>query len=122
MEITIGSYKMRVEILLLIVVLFWIAFGHLLCGCCKVSLFEGFKDFKNKIEKDINGDLSLQLARATDTAKISRYMADDAQAEADKLKSLADEAQTKAYRLKDTADVAQVEVTKIQIKIDSKNK
>jgi len=57
MEITIGSYKMRVEILLLIIVLFWVAFGHLLCGCCKVSLFEGATtmsgDFKRypKIEK-----------------------------------------------------------------------
>ena len=121
MEITIGSYKMRVEILLLIIVLFWVAFGHLLCGCCKVSLFEGF-DLKNKIQKNINDDLSLQLARATDTAKIARYMADDAQTEADKLKSVADEAQTKAYRLKDSADEAQVEVTKIKLKIDSKNK
>jgi len=43
MEISIGSYKMRVEIILLIIVLFWVAFGHLLCGCCKVGLFEGME-------------------------------------------------------------------------------
>lgn len=43
MDISIGSYKVRVEILVAIVVVFWIMFGHLLCGCCKISLFEGFK-------------------------------------------------------------------------------
>jgi hypothetical protein len=41
MEITIGSYKVRVVILIAIVVLFWIMFGHILCGCSKVALFEG---------------------------------------------------------------------------------
>ncbi len=41
MEISIGSYKVRIEIVLAIVVLFWIIFGHLLCSCCRVSLFEG---------------------------------------------------------------------------------
>jgi len=44
MEISIGSYKVRVLILIAIVVVFWIMFGHILCGCCKVNLFgtEGF--------------------------------------------------------------------------------
>ena len=41
MEITIGSYKFRLEILILIVVVSWIMFGHILCGCCRVSIFEG---------------------------------------------------------------------------------
>lgn len=41
MEISIGSYKFRVEILIAIVIVFWIMFGHLLCGCCRVNLFEG---------------------------------------------------------------------------------
>lgn len=40
MEISIGSYKFRVEILVTIVIVFWIMFGHMLCGCCKVNLFE----------------------------------------------------------------------------------
>lgn len=40
MEISIGSYKFRVEILVAIVIVFWIMFGHMLCGCCKVNLFE----------------------------------------------------------------------------------
>ena len=41
MEITIGSYKMRMEIVLLIVLVFWIMFGHIMCSCCTVRLFEG---------------------------------------------------------------------------------
>ena len=41
MEISIGSYKFRVEILIAIVIVFWIMFGHVLCSCCRVNLFEG---------------------------------------------------------------------------------
>jgi len=41
MEISIGSYKIRLEIVILIVIVSWIMFGHLLCGCCKVRMFEG---------------------------------------------------------------------------------
>ena len=42
MEISIGSYKCRLEILILIFVVFWVMFGHVLCGCCRVNLFEAF--------------------------------------------------------------------------------
>ena len=41
MEISIGSYKFRVEILIAIVIVFWVMFGHILCSCCRVNLFEG---------------------------------------------------------------------------------
>ena len=41
MEISIGSYKVRVEILVLIVIVFWIMFGHLLCSCSRVTMLEG---------------------------------------------------------------------------------
>ncbi len=43
MDISIGSYKVRVEILLVIVVIYWVLCGHLLCGCSKVGLFEGLE-------------------------------------------------------------------------------
>ena len=43
MNISFGSYKVRVEILIAIVVVFWIMFGHLLCSCCGMNLFEGFR-------------------------------------------------------------------------------
>jgi len=49
MEISIGSYKFRLEILILIVVVFWIMFGHMLCSCCRINLFkEGFVGYNNK--------------------------------------------------------------------------
>ena len=41
MELSIGSFKCRLEILIIIVVVFWIMCGHILCGCCKFNLFEG---------------------------------------------------------------------------------
>lgn len=53
MEVSIGSYKFRLEMLVLMLVLIWIIFGNLLCGCCRVSLFEGLEnnDAKDKIKK-----------------------------------------------------------------------
>ena len=53
MNISIGPYKVRVEILVAIVIVFWILFGHLLCGCCKMNLFEGFREgFREGIENN----------------------------------------------------------------------
>uniref|UniRef100_A0A6C0IV97 Uncharacterized protein n=1 Tax=viral metagenome TaxID=1070528 RepID=A0A6C0IV97_9ZZZZ len=52
MEISIGSYKVRVEILVLIVVVFWVLFGHLLCSCCRVSLKEGLEMAKDAVKPD----------------------------------------------------------------------
>ena len=40
MEVSIGSYKFRLEILILIVIVSWVMFGHLLCSCSTV----GFKE------------------------------------------------------------------------------
>ena len=74
MEISIGSYKVRVIILIAIVVVFWVMFGHILCGCCRVSLFEGFK-----------GNIRKNLEEAQ-----------KAQAEADTAQKIADEAAAKA--------------------------
>ncbi len=50
MDISIGSYKFRLEILILIVVVFWIMFGHLLCSCCTMSLQEGFDTAKRAVK------------------------------------------------------------------------
>lgn len=47
MEISIGTYKFRVEILIAIIIVFWVAFGHLLCSCCKVNILEGFVGANN---------------------------------------------------------------------------
>lgn len=43
MDLTIGSYKFRLEIVLLIIVVFWILWGHLICGCSKISFKEGLE-------------------------------------------------------------------------------
>lgn len=48
MEISIGSYKFRVEILIAIIVVFWILFGHLLCSCCRVNVLEGLVNIASK--------------------------------------------------------------------------
>ena len=49
MEISIGSYKFRLEILILIVIVFWIMFGHLLCSCCTISFKEGLEMAKQVV-------------------------------------------------------------------------
>lgn len=41
MEVSLGKHRIRVEILALIVLVFFIMFGHLLCGCSKVGIVEG---------------------------------------------------------------------------------
>ncbi len=51
MDISIGSYKVRVEILVAIVVMYWVLCGHLLCGCSKVGLFEGMEMLTDGVEK-----------------------------------------------------------------------
>ena len=49
MEISIGSYKVRLEVLILIVVLIWIIFGHALGSCCTMSTMEGFKALEQMV-------------------------------------------------------------------------
>jgi hypothetical protein len=43
MEISIGSYKVRIEVLLIILILFWVIFGHAICSCSTMSALEGFQ-------------------------------------------------------------------------------
>ena len=58
MNISIGPYSFRMEIIALIIIIFWIMFGHMLCSCCTVSIKEGMetvagKDVVEKVEKKI---------------------------------------------------------------------
>ena len=55
MEISIGSYHFRVEILIAIVIVFWVLFGHLLCGCCKVSMSEAFNTIATSTKEGFTG-------------------------------------------------------------------
>jgi hypothetical protein len=43
MEISIFGFKFRLEILILIVVVYWIMAGHLLCSCATFPLMEGMQ-------------------------------------------------------------------------------
>lgn len=47
-EIAIGSFKIKGEYLLAIFV-FWILFGHLICGCSRVSAYEGFELIRDNL-------------------------------------------------------------------------
>ena len=51
MDIEIFGYKFRVEILILILIVWWILSGHTLCGCSNVGLIEGFEILKEGIKK-----------------------------------------------------------------------
>ncbi len=55
MEITIGSHKCRLEICILIFVLFWVMFGHVMCSCCTMSMQEGLETMKNVMKKGKEG-------------------------------------------------------------------
>jgi len=51
MDISIGSYKVRLEILFLILILFWIIFGHAMCACSTMTALEGFEALGNMVKK-----------------------------------------------------------------------
>ena len=53
MEVSIGSYKFRLEILILMLVLFWIMMGHMLCSCCRVNLLEGLVNNEVPLKKGL---------------------------------------------------------------------
>jgi hypothetical protein len=64
MDLSIGSYKCRLEICLLILIISWILFGHLFCSCSRVGMKEGFvignqimtETFGNKNKKEKFGN------------------------------------------------------------------
>jgi hypothetical protein len=54
MEISLFGYKLNLEILILIGILYLILVGHTFCGCCNYNIMEGFggsKNFKKTISK-----------------------------------------------------------------------
>lgn len=63
MEITIGSYKCRMEICILIVILFWIMFGHVMCSCCTMSMQEGLETMKHAMKGKKEGYVAAPVAR-----------------------------------------------------------
>ena len=87
MNISIGSYKVRVEILVAIVVVFWVMFGHLLCGCCKMNLFEGFREgIENNEELNIINILNDNLKKEEE--KLEKIKQDVNQAKNQEMKAM----------------------------------
>jgi hypothetical protein len=53
MNISIGSFKIRLETLILIALLLWILWGHLLCSCSRIGLMEGL-EIMRKAKKEVD--------------------------------------------------------------------
>jgi len=67
MEITLFGHKFRVVILILIVIVFWILFGHLLCSCCSITWSkEGFTPANTNFGESSNYTLG-------DYSKVNTY-------------------------------------------------
>ena len=78
MNISIGSYKVRVEILVAIVVVFCIIFGYLLYDCCKMNLFEGMNHLQRaqkRAQRAITTAATAPSATATTSASAASQIA-----------------------------------------------
>ena len=62
MDISIGPYKFRLEILILIGLLLWVIFGHVVCSCSRVGLMEGMEAMQAGIEA-MEGSAKKQVAQ-----------------------------------------------------------
>ena len=49
MDISIFGYKLNLEVLILIGVIYLILVGHTFCGCCNYGLLEGMENNSRKI-------------------------------------------------------------------------
>jgi len=52
MEITVFGIKLRLGVIILIVVLYWLLWGHVLCSCSRVGLLEGVENMCKQINED----------------------------------------------------------------------
>ena len=71
MDISIFGFKLNLEILILIGVVYLILVGHLFCGCCNYNLMEGF-DVSGNV--DISGNpikTQLQTNLSTDKTNLA---------------------------------------------------
>jgi hypothetical protein len=49
MEVTLFGYKFRLEIIILIVIAYWILWGHVLCSCSNYNLMEGIGNMNDSL-------------------------------------------------------------------------
>ena len=73
-SISIGSKKMtfRLEIVILIIIVVWILFGHLLCSCSKVSMQEGFSAISSFLTKGKEGFSGNNVAYTSQFAQFKK--------------------------------------------------
>ena len=60
MDISVFGFKLNIEILILIGVIYLILVGHTLCGCCNYSLMEAFTDASGNmasVVQDMSGNI-----------------------------------------------------------------
>lgn len=70
MEFTIGKYKVRGIILIAIIIIFWIMFGHMLCSCCKISYKDGFTSINDVPVMDlVKGQLHSSIKSSKPSTK-----------------------------------------------------
>jgi hypothetical protein len=62
MDISIFGYKLNLEVLILIGVVYLILVGHTFCGCCNFGLIEG-------MDTNANTDMSANMMVGTETKK-----------------------------------------------------
>ena len=56
MDISIFGYKLNLQVLILIGVIYLILVGHTLCGCSNSNLMEAFTDGSGNVAKDLSGN------------------------------------------------------------------
>ena len=87
MDISIFGFKLNLEILILIGVIYLIMVGHTLCGCCNYSLMEGLDNMKESTATDMsNNSLPTQMSTgsATDPAPAGNMVSSNAKEGASK--------------------------------------
>jgi len=65
MDISIFGFKLNVEILILIGIIYLILVGHTLCGCCNYSLMEAFTDASGNIPAPAGGAVANKIKGIT---------------------------------------------------------
>lgn len=56
MDLSFFGYKLNVQILILIGIIYLILIGHTVCGCCNYGLIESFNRMKNGDDEEDNND------------------------------------------------------------------
>jgi hypothetical protein len=73
MEISILGMKFRLEVVVLIVILYWILWGHVICSCSRVGLLEGLETMQKVVtNKKKTMDVIDGPSEATDANKTTQ--------------------------------------------------